>query len=225
LSPIGVDFSCSQLTLQEQTMRRITTKDFRSHMRDRFIDPQTGRPIQQAAQLAGTVHLTHETGVEGNIREQLTKDEWSRVLFDIPSASVKSAELLFYVNDDQSTIEKPMRLLVNGQRISHRQNRKRMLTGGWDRIRIAARYLKDGPNEFIFCQHGVLHIDPGPGGHSSRSFDAGVTWHTNALGAGGDLAGEYMVRLRLPSRHRTGPRRNGPPRCRARGASCSGGRR
>ena len=172
---------------------RITTKDFRHYTRDRYIEPQAG----PAAKLAATLHLTNETGVEGDIREVLTSNQWSRVLFDIPSARVRGAELLFYVNSDSSTTERPMRLLVNGHRIAHRQNRQRMLTGGWDRVRIAARYLKDGQNEFIFCNSGVLHIDPGPGGRSSRSFDAGATWHTNALGVGADLAGEYMVRLRL----------------------------
>ena len=174
-------------------MKRITASDFRSYTRDRFIDAQSGRQ----ATLAPTLHLTHEMGVEGDIREELSKDEQSKVVFDIPSAKVKSAELIFYVNAARTTEEKSMRLLVNGHRISHRQNRQRMLTGGWDRTTIPARYLKDGANEFIFSHSGVLHIDPGPGGHSSRSFDGGQTWHTNALGPNADLAGEYLVRLRL----------------------------
>ena len=174
-------------------MKRITASDFRSYTRDRFIDAQSGRQ----ATLAPTLHLTHEMGVEGDIREELSKDEQSKVVFDIPSAKVKSAELIFYVNAARTTEEKSMRLLVNGHRISHRQNRQRMLTGGWDRTTIPARYLKDGANEFIFSHSGVLHIDPGPGGHSSRGFDGGQTWHTNALGPNADLAGEYLVRLRL----------------------------
>ena len=39
-----------------------------------------------------------------------------------------------------------------------------MLTGGWDRKKIAAKYLKEGTNEFVFSHSGVLHIDPFPGG-------------------------------------------------------------
>ena len=90
-----------------------------------------------------------------------------------------------------------MRLIVNGHEMSHRQNKKRMLTGGWDRARIPAGYLVDGPNEFVFAESGVLHADPKPGGASSRSFDGGKTWHVGALGPGHEVEGEYMVRLRL----------------------------
>ena len=186
-------------------MKRIVINDFRSYTRDRFIDAQTSTETT----LAPTLHLTHEMGVEGDICEALSKDECSKVVFNIASAKVKSAELIFYINADRTTQEKPMRLLVNGHRISHRQNRERMLTGGWDRTTIPARYLKDGTNEFVFSHNGVLHIDPGPGGHSSRSFDGGQTWHTNALSPDADLAGEYLVRLRIkghpPSGQLTSP--------------------
>ena len=194
-----------QSQTREYPMKNITVNDFRDYTRDRFIDAQTGA----AAKLSPTLHLTHESGVEGQIREELNQSGRSRVVFDIPSGKVKSAELLFYVNADSTTQEKPMRLLVNGHRLSHRQNRERMLTGGWDRKRIPARMLRDGRNEFIFSHHGVLHVDPGPGGHSSRSFDGGKTWHEAALGPDNDVRGEYMVRLRLkgyaPSGQLTSP--------------------
>ena len=183
----------------------IVVDDFRTYSRDRFIDAQSARQ----ARLSPTLHLSHEMGVEGDIREELTAQEWSKVIFDIPSAKVKSAELLFYVNADRGTQAKPMRVLVNGQRLSHRQNRQRMLTGGWDRQRIPARHLKDGRNEFVFSHSGVLHIDPGPGGHSLRSFDQGKTWQAGALGSRADISGEYLVRLRLrgyaPSGQLTSP--------------------
>ncbi|NKB69715.1 MAG: hypothetical protein GKR89_21810 [Candidatus Latescibacteria bacterium] len=186
-------------------MTRFVIDDFRSYSRDRFIDAQTTKQ----ARLSPTLHLTNETGVEGDIAEELTEQIWSKVIFDIPSAKVKSAELLFYVNADRSTQDKPMRVLVNGQRLSHRQNRQRMLTGGWDRLRIAAKHLKDGRNEFVFSHCGVLHIDPGPDGNSFRSFDQGKTWHLDALGAKADISGEYLVRLRLkgyaPSGQLTSP--------------------
>jgi hypothetical protein len=188
-------------------MKSIAVKDFRDYLRDRFIDAQTS----PGARLAPTHLLTHEMGVEGDLREQLTPTTWARVRFAIPSAKVKSAELLFYVNSDPTTREKPMRLLVNGQRLSHRQKPERMLTGGWDRCRIPAKYLQDGVNEIILSHSGVLHIDPFPGGleklpesHSSRSFDAGATWHQAAHGSGADIAGEYLVRLRLKGYPSTG---------------------
>ena len=181
-------------------MKRITIKDFRSCARDRFIDAQTS----PSATLSPTLLLTNEMGVDGHLPEQLTPTACARVEFHVPSAKVKNAELLFYVNDDATTQTKPMRMLVNGQRLSHRQNRKRMLTGGWDRHRIPARFLKDGTNEIIFSHSGLLHVDPFPPGlerspqsHSSRSFNGGKTWHKGAHGPGNDVAGEYLVRLRL----------------------------
>lgn len=181
-------------------MNRIAFEDFRDFCRDRHIDAQT-RP---SVRLAPTLLLTHEMGVDGDWREELTPTTWAKVEFDLPSAKVKGAELLFYVNADTTTRTHPMRLLVNGHRLIHRQDPERMLTGGWDRCRIPARYLKEGKNEFIFSHSGVLHVDPFPGGleknpisHSSRTFDGGQTWHQAAHGPHANLAGEYLVRLRL----------------------------
>jgi len=181
-------------------LKRILISDFRNHCRDRFIDAQTS----SAARLAPTHFITHEMGVDGDIREELTPGTAAKVEFEIPSANLKSAELLFYVNADQTTQNRPMRLQVNGHPLTHRQNRQRMLTGGWDRKKIAAKYLKKGINEFVFSHSGVLHIDPFPGGlaetpetHSSRSYDGGKTWHKGALGQTRAIDGEYLVRLRL----------------------------
>ena len=174
-------------------MKRITIDDFRAAYRDRFIDAQNA----PEARLASSLLLSNESGVEGERCEELSATEWSRVEFDIPSARVKGGELLFYVNADATTQARPMRLVVNGHRMSHRQRPDRMLTGGWDRARIPAKYLREGANEFVFSHRGVLHIDPGEGGRSSRSFDGGETWHCNALGSEGEVRGEYLVRLRL----------------------------
>ncbi|MCE2449904.1 MAG: hypothetical protein J4F35_16490 [Candidatus Latescibacteria bacterium] len=175
-------------------MKKITTADFRDYRRDRFIDAQT----TPAARLAPTYMLTNEMGVDGDICEELSPALCAKVEFDIPSAKTKGAELLFYVNADKSTADKPMRLQVNGHVLTHRQDRERMLTGGWDRKKIAAKYLKEGTNEFVFSHSGVLHIDPFPGGladapssRSSRSFDGGKTWHQGTLGEARAIEGEY----------------------------------
>ena len=172
--------------------KQIVEGDFRDYRRDRFIDAQTS----SSARLAPTLLLTNEMGVSAEVREELGADDWARVEFHLPSDQVKSAEVLFYVKGLDQTQDNPVRLLVNGHRISHQPKVERMLTGGWDRTRIAARYLVKGVNEIIFCS-GWLYIDPGPGGRSSRSFDGGKTWHVNALGADGGTGGEYLVRLRL----------------------------
>ncbi len=181
-------------------MKNIVISDFRGHLRDRFIDAQT----RKSARLAPTYLIAHEGGVEGDMRETLSAAEWSRISFHIPSAKVKSAELLFYIRDYDGTQEQPMHLLVNGNALTHRQDKERMLTGGWDRKKINARYLCEGDNEFVFSHHGVLHIDPFPGGHadvrichSGRSFDGGKSWHEGALGGHRDVRGEYLVRLRV----------------------------
>ena len=172
--------------------RRIIERDFRDYRRDHFVDAQTST----SARLAPSLLLTNEMGVSAEIPEQLGADGRARVEFDVPSAHVKSAEVIFYVKGLDKVNNVARRLLVNGHRITHHPKEQRMLTGGWDRTRIAARYLKKGVNEIIFCDGG-LYVDPGTGGKSSRSFDGGQTWHVNALGAAGDVAGEYMVRLRL----------------------------
>ena len=174
-------------------MKRITANDFRDYRRDRFIDAQTSAE----ATLAPTSMLTNEIGVSSEHPETVSNDIQSKVVFDIPSAKVKSAELIFYIKGAETPPGKPLHIYVNGQRISHCTKVERMLTGGWDRTTIPARHLKDGANEFIFANHGRLYIDPSCGSHSSRSFDGGQTWHTNALGPNADLAGEYLVRLRL----------------------------
>jgi hypothetical protein len=178
--------------MEPMASSRIIVRDFRDYRRDHFVDAQTST----SARLAPTLLLTNEMGVSANIPQTLGADDRARVEFDVPSADVKSAELIIYIigltkNKDNSRL-----ILVNGNRIKHHPKEERRLTGGWDRATIPARYLKKGTNEIIFCD-GMLHVDPGPGGKSSRSFDGGDTWHVNALGAGGDLAGEYMVRLRL----------------------------
>jgi len=174
-------------------VKRIIAADFRDYRRDRFVDAQTSAQ----AKLTPTVLLTNEMGVDNGFREELTADCWSRAVFELPPGKVKGAELLFYVMDDTSTQHEPMRLIVNGRRLTHRQDRERMLTGGWDRRKIPAGCLAEGRNEFIFAGNGVLYVDPGHGGASSRSLDGGKTWHADALGPSSDLRGEYMVRLRL----------------------------
>ena len=119
---------------------RIVQHDFRDYRRDRFVNAQTSA----SARLAPTLLLTNEMGVSGDIREELGANDWARVEFDVPSAHVKSADVLFYVKGLDATQNKPVRLLVNGHRLNHHPKRERMLSGGWDRTRIPARYLRQG---------------------------------------------------------------------------------
>ena len=172
----------------------ITMNQFNACTKDRFIDVQS---VLGEVRLAPSFLITNEMGVNGKIPEELSATHWAKVIFDVPSAAVQSAQLLFYVNADDRTKDTPMKIFVNGHLVEHCQDRERMLTGGWDRTDIPVEVLNDGPNTFIFADHGVLHVDPKPGGRSARSFDGGKTWHTGALGPERDIVGEYMVRLRL----------------------------
>jgi len=181
-------------------MNLVHYRDFRPFARDRHVDAT----LPGRAQLAPTVLLTHEMGVNGEIAEELSATNWARVQFHLPWLDSAGGVLLFYVNSDARTQQRPMSIHVNGHRLIHRQRPERMLTGGWDRCRIPAGCLRPGANEFVFSGNGLLHVDPVPGGlaevpggSSSRSFDGGRTWHQGAHGPGRDLAGEYLVRLRL----------------------------
>jgi len=161
---------------------------------DRFIDTAS---VPGEARLSPSLLVTNEMGVTASVPETLSAGNWARVVLDVPSTAVRGAQLLFYTNRDERTVHTPMKLWVNGRPLEHRQVPERMLTGGWDRIDIPAGFLKNGPNLFVFAQHGILHVDPKPQGRSQRSFDGGVTWHSGALGAERNISGEYMVRLRL----------------------------
>ena len=60
--------------------------------------------------------LTMTVHVDGTVAETLSDQDWAQVEFELPLPGYKGAELLFYVNADTSTQDKPMRLEVNGQR-------------------------------------------------------------------------------------------------------------
>ena len=176
------------------TTGRTEIFDFSDLPRDRFIDTDSGPGVR----LAPSFLLTNEPGIARDLFDELSHGINSRVQFDLYSDRVGGAQLLFYVNEDATTQTQPMSMRVNGDGpLSHTQDPERMLTGGWDRTDIPAAMLVRGRNEFVFGDNGVLFFDPLPGGGSSRSFDSGNTWHTGSLGAGRDLEGEYMVRLRL----------------------------
>ena len=156
-------------------MKDIVFDDFRNWMCDRFINSQSRR----SAKLSPTYLLTHESGIVGDVINQIDRTVWSKSSFDLYSDRIKDAELLFYVNDYKKTQTHPMKIIINGRAIVHRQDPNRMLTGGWDRRRINAKYLIKGKNEFVFAQNGILFVDPHPDGvaeskycHSERSFDS-----------------------------------------------------
>ena len=136
------------------------------------------------------------------IRESLTPGMEAKKLFHLPAA-VESAEVLFHGGG--GTEEHPLLITVNGREIRHVQDRERMLTGGWDRETIPGRWLRPGPNELVFSGAGSLVIDAdGPGRNSFKRLGGRGEWKGDMLGAGNDLTGEYVVRLRVRGHPREG---------------------
>ncbi len=136
------------------------------------------------------------------IRESLTPEVEAKKLFDLPAA-VASAEVLFHGGG--GTEEEPLLITVNGREIRHVQDRERMLTGGWDRETIPGRWLRPGTNELVFSGAGSLVIDAdGPGRNSFKRLGGRGEWKGDMLGAGNDLTGEYVVRLRVRSHPQEG---------------------
>ena len=76
-------------------MKDMVFDDFRNWMCDRFINSQSRR----AAKLSPTYLLTHESGIVGDVINQIDRTVWSKSSFDLCSDRIKGAELLFYVND------------------------------------------------------------------------------------------------------------------------------
>ena len=145
--------------------------------------------------LAPTWLIADAMARSSKIRESLTPDVEAKKLFDLPAA-VESAEVLFFGGG--GTDGEPMLITVNGHQIRHVQDRERMLTGGWDRETIPGRYLRPGRNELVFSGAGGLVIDADePGGNSFKRLGGRGEWKGDMLGAGNDLTGEYVVRLRV----------------------------
>lgn len=191
---LAVHYRGCRVQTYRMGIKGVDAIDFKAYMQDRFIDT---RSVPGTARLSPSFLITNEMGVSASNPEELTATRWARIVLDIPSAAVRSARLLFYTNRDERTRDVPMRIHVNGHTLEHRQDPESMLTGGWDRTDIPVDFLRNGPNTFVFSGNGLLHADPKPDGTSQRSFDGGRTWHTAALGPDRNLAGEYMVRLRL----------------------------
>ena len=89
---------CGPLLAQSAgTATRIEFANFDHCTWDHFIATQTSAGVT----LAPTLLLTNENGVRGNIRDTLSSTHHAKVTFDLTSAAVAGAELLFYVNADR----------------------------------------------------------------------------------------------------------------------------
>ena len=171
---------------------------------DRFIDvADDGASVR----LAPTFLLFNEMGRDITVEEQITDENHAKVVFNLPPGRPKGAALLWYTlrqntRDAKKTAYDALRtrIHVNGRPVLHEPDIERMLTGGWDREDIRGGLLAPGRNEFVFSGRGYLRVDPGPGGNSFRSFDAGKTWYADAFGKGRDMSGEYVARLRVKGR-------------------------
>jgi len=173
---------------------KIKATAFERCFRDNAVECARGG---RGARLAPTFLLYHEMGVSAGLDEKVAPEQPAKIIFELPGGKPGNAQLLWFVDYADEPDIKPTVMLVNGRRLEHRFEKKRLLTGGWDRHTIPAGWLKPGHNEIIFTACDRLRIDPGAGQSSFKSFDGGKTWHANALGPRNNLAGEYMVRLRV----------------------------
>lgn len=185
----GVPVSAEKIVVEQKT---IDTLD--AATRDRFIavDRQVG-----GIRLARSYLITNETGVTGKCFDRLGDSGYAKIRFDIPIPDFEKGLLLVY-NSYTFKGNPPKTVAVNGRPRDYVHDEARMLTGGWARHDIPAAELKVGANEVVIGGAGGLHVDTFSGsGKCSRSFDAGKTWKSNALGPEGQWSGDYIVRLRV----------------------------
>ena len=161
--------------------------------RDRFIDFSAA---SGTLGLAPTYLIADAMARSSKISEPLTDEIEVKKVFELPSA-VAEAEILFFGGGGSE--QTPMLITVNGHEIRHVQDRKKMLTGGWDRETIPGHYLQQGSNELIFSGAGFLLIDVDRPGKNSFKRLAGESseWKSDVLGPENNLSGEYVVRIRV----------------------------
>ena len=161
--------------------------------RDRFIDFSAA---SGTLGLAPTYLIADAMARSSKISEPLTDAIQVKKIFELPSA-VEKAEILFFGGGGSE--QNPMLITVNGNEIRHVQDRKKMLTGGWDRETIPGHFLQQGSNELIFSGAGFLLIDADRPGKNSFKRLSGESseWKSDILGPENNLSGEYVVRIRI----------------------------
>ena len=165
-------------------------------LRDRFIEySEAGIGIQ----LAPTYLISDVMARSSRVHEPLSEDVYARKVFRLRSPC-REAEVLFFGGG--GTAEAPMSIRVNGHDVMHAQDKDAMLTGGWDRETIPGEYLREGENEIVFGHAGHLLVDTDATGtnNSSKGNRAEGPWRAGVLGPDNDLAGEYVVRIRVHGR-------------------------
>lgn len=144
--------------------------------------------------LVRSVLLTHESGTTDQKQaEPLSDTTWARVRFDLDAAPPEDAELFIFGSARE--------VLVNNEFLG---KVSRLASTGWSRALVPARHLRAGGNEVVLRGGGNLLVEPGRPGNSSKSVDGGKTWATDNLTRAGTVAGEYLVRLRVPQHPRKG---------------------
>jgi len=144
--------------------------------------------------LARSVLLANESGsTDHHQREALAGDTLAKVQFAIDVPPGTDGELLVFGSAKQ--------ISVNGQKL---EPSTRLISTGWSRVSVPAKLLKSGTNEVVLGGGGSLLVEPGRTGKSFKSRDGGKTWSQENLTGAGDVAGEYLVRFRLPQHARTG---------------------
>src|SRR5262245_7134072 len=159
-----------------------------------IFSPETVFDADQHLRLAGSVLLSHETGATDHHQaEPLSATTWAKVRFAIDVPPLSDGELFFFGSAKE--------VLLNNEAL---EPAAKLISTGWSRVKVPAGKLRRGDNEVILRGGGSLLVEPGRAGQSFKTSDGGRTWSADQLTKAGDVAGEYLVRLRLPQHARKG---------------------
>lgn len=163
------------------------------------IELQTGEVIEDDGPAAGYSYKPNE--------EKLIERVWIKKELLIDKPETRSATLLVGPGGG-------LKALINGKPVELKTPEK---TGQyWQAYTIPTSCLKEGTNEIVLSGNGKVWIAraedfaagsierPKHPGRSSKSVDGGKTWAADRLGPGGDIQGEYCVRLFLDRHRATG---------------------
>ena len=186
-----------ELRLDAKTLfSKSTARDLRLSSDGSSIELDEGEIIEDDGSAAGYSYLPNE--------ERLSDKIWIKKELIIPNSATKKATLLVGQGGD-------LKAIINGKPIDLKNPAK--AGNYWQAYSIPPDCLKAGKNEIVLHGSGKVWIaraeDFASGSvdrskhpnRSARSSDGGKSWDYDHLGPGGNIDGEYYVRLFL-DRHR-----------------------
>ena len=171
---------------------RSAARDVRLSADGTAIELDEGELVEDDGPAAGYSYLPNE--------ERLSQSVWIKKDLIVAGPAAKGATLLVAPGGN-------LKALINGQAVKLKSPEK--AGNYWQAYSIPVDVLKLGKNEIVLSGAGKVWIaraeDYAAGStdraehpnRSAKSTDAGKTWDDGRLGPGGDIDGEYYVRLAL----------------------------